>query len=107
MSLIATSKLSLAGTKPNFTAAAAGDLAKVGPTMFLVVKNGAGSDINVTIAQPGNQPSGAPNDAEVIPVVAGSEAWIPLETFFANPVDGYAHISYSSITTITRAVVRR
>lgn len=107
MSLIPTSHITVAGTKPAFNAAAAGDTATVGPTMTLIVKNGDASDHTVTIAVPGSGPNGVAIADTTVTVPHGDEVHLPLDDYYADPVDKKAHISYSATTSMTRAVTRR
>jgi len=106
MALIATQSITVAGTAPTFAAAAAGDTARVGEHMALVVKNGAGASITATITVPGNLPTGDAYPDKAYTVPAGGEQWIPLLDQYADPTTGQAAIAYSSTTTITRAVVK-
>lgn len=95
------------GGKPTFAAAAAGDTARCGPGYKLIVRNGAGSPITVTIAVPGTLVQDIANPDKTYTVAATTgEEWIPLYDFYADDTDGMAHISYSSTTTVTRAVVK-
>lgn len=107
MTQIATHQLDLTGAAPSYGAAASGDTAATGDGLALVVKNGSGSTITFTAAVPGKQIGGADNDDVTVSVVAGAEGWLPLESIFADPADGLAHITWSSTTTVTRAVIRR
>lgn len=109
MSQIPTQNVKIDGTAPTFAAAAAGDLAEcaTGDALKLIVRNAAGSSMTVTIAVPGVQAGGAANDAVVytVPATTG-EKWIPLYRYYADSTDTLAHITYSSTTSVTRAVVK-
>lgn len=107
MSLIASFHAGLVGGKPTFAAAAAGDTAEVGTGRALIVRNGAGTDITVTVAVPGNTINGiaAPDTTYTVLATTG-EQWIPMFDYYADPSDGLAHITYSSTTTVTRAAVK-
>jgi hypothetical protein len=106
MALIPTHSVTTTGTAPTFNAAAAGDTARVGAHMTLIVKNGAGAPITATITVPGNLPTGDAYPDRAYTVPAGGEQWIPLLDEYADPTTGQAAIAYSSTTTITRAVVK-
>jgi hypothetical protein len=107
MSQIATQSVKLDGTKPTFAAAAAGDTAECSATALkLIVKNGAASSITVTVAVPGSTINGLAAPDTVYTVPATDEKWIPLYSYYADPSDTLAHITYSSTTTVTRAVVK-
>lgn len=104
-------KVGLAGGKPTFAAAAAGDTARCGVGWKLIVKNAAVADITVTIAVPGTLEQGIanPDKTYIVPAAVSSvpgEQWIPLYDFYADDTDSLAHISYTSLTTITRALVK-
>lgn len=109
MALIPTQVLDVAtGAAPAFAAAAAGDTAEVDPTNTLIVKNGSGASVTVTIATPGNLITGDAYPDKAYAVAAGAERWIPLASVFADPaINGQAGVSYSATPSVTRAVVRR
>lgn len=109
MALIPTQVLNVAtGAAPAFAAAAAGDTAEVDPTNTLVVKNGSGAGITVTVATPGNLITGDAFPDKAYVIAAGAEAWIPLASVFADPaINGQAAVGYSATGSVTRAVVRR
>ena len=94
------------GVNLNLTAAAANDTAQCGK-YSLLVNNGSGAPITVTIAVPGNTTYGvaAPDKAFTIPA---AQLWeIPLLDVYRDPADRLAHITWSSTTTVTRVVVKR
>lgn len=107
MALIATQSIVIAGTAPTFAAAASGDTARVGRGLFLIVKNTAGSSMTVTIAYPGNLVTGVaiPDPVYTVGATTG-EQWIPLLEQYADPTTGQAAITYSTTTSVTRAVVQ-
>ena len=98
------------GTAPTFVAAAGG-----GDTVdsdgsgrsFLVVRNGDASAHTVTIVDPRTTEAGGAFPDPAYVVAAGGERWIPLEAFFRNPATGKVAITYSDVTSVTVAVVRR
>lgn len=106
MALIATHSVTVAGTPPTFATAAAGDTARVGNHLTLIVKNASGASITVTMVYPGNLPSGdaIPDKVYTVPATTG-EQWIPLLEQYADPTTGQASITYSATTSVTRAVV--
>lgn len=107
MAQIVTFNMSVTGTAPSLTAAASGDTAAVSDKHFLMVHNGGGSGITVTIDVPGNGPNGLALPDTVVTVANGADAQIPLDAYYANPADGLAHITWSATTSVTRAVVKR
>jgi hypothetical protein len=91
-------------------AAAAGGGDKVRPDAgdrtFLWVKNGGGSSITVTVAVPGSTYGQAnPDVAETVD--ASGEALIAIPHAVADPTTGLADITYSGVTSVTVAAVRR
>ena len=87
--------------------AAASDTAKVGPGYTLLVNNGSGAEVDVTITVPGNTAWNAAQPDKVIDVPAGQLWSIPLHDFYADPSDGLAHIAWESTTSVTRIVLKR
>jgi hypothetical protein len=105
MALIETFSPSIAGTAPDYDPAASGDTAEVGPGLWLIVKNG-GSSMTATLATPGNVVTGDAIPDKVYTVPGSGEAWIPLLEAYRDATDQYAHITWSTLTSVTRAVVR-
>ena len=76
-----------------------------------VVKNGSGSPVTVTFDAPGTCSFGlAANAAHdlAVSVAAGAEKWFgPFEVSQFKDSSGYVNVSYSAVTTVTVAAVRR
>lgn len=106
MALIPTSTVSVAGTGPTFAPAAAGDTAPIGDRLWLEVRNGAGASMTVTLAAHRQLEYGGALPDKVYTVPASGEVRVPLLAAYTDGTDGLAHITYSSTTTVTRAVVR-
>jgi hypothetical protein len=107
MAQIPTFTITNAGGAPTLGAAAAGDTAAVGPGIELEVRNGSGSSITVTITTVGLLDSGDTYPNKVYTVAAGGEARIPLlSPNYRNATDQLAHLTWSSTTTVTRAVTK-
>lgn len=73
---------------------------------FVVVANGAGAPINVTIQTPAVV-LGEPVAERVVSVTNGTTAWIgpfPPATF--NQTDGTVYVDFSDVGTITCAAIR-
>lgn len=105
MALLTTQQLNApTGIVPTFAAAAAGgDTADVsnGRT-FLVVKNGGGSAVTVTLVTPGTVGGFAIADP-TYSVANGGERWIgPLDPALFGTV---VSISYSAVTSVTVGAV--
>lgn len=107
MALIATQTLSVAGTAPTFAACAALDTCEIGDgvSRFLEVRNGDASSHTVTIATPATLATGDAYPDKVYTVPATGEVRIPLIKDYRDATDGYAHLTYSATTSMTRAVV--
>lgn len=88
-------------------ASGGGDTCATGAGVNLIVKNGAGSSMTVTLAYP------TPYDGDqtvtgrtfTVPATSG-EFVIPVRDVYRNSSTGVASISYSSATSVTVAVVR-
>lgn len=97
------------GAGPTFVAAAVGgDTVTPGSRTRLIVKNGSGASITVTIPQfPATLANGMANPALVVTVPAAGERWIgPLDpSSFANPATGLVAVAYSAVTSVTVGVV--
>jgi hypothetical protein len=108
MALLATQKAGPTGLVPNFVAAAGGgDTFVADGRTALIVKNGSGGSINVTItSKKRSSPGLAPADV-VVAVAAAAEKHILVgQSGFADPVSGAASVAYSSAVTVTVAAVR-
>jgi hypothetical protein len=90
-----------------FQAAAAGDTAQTGSGVFLVVKNGSGVSVTVTLAYPGKYDGDqtVSGRAHTVPATTG-EFLIPLRDVYKDPTAGVASITYSATTTVTVCVVQ-
>lgn len=104
MALIPQAQIVQGGLVSALQAAAVGDFVIPGQTSFLVVKNGSGAAVTVTVDSVAPCSYGFDHDLVVV-IAAGASADIgPLPTSrFGNPADGFAHISYSSVATVTVA----
>lgn len=111
MAILSVQSVGSGGSAITFSSAAAGDKFSNSGNERLVVKNGSGSPITVTIDSPGTCNFGlAANAAHdlVVTVAAGAESWLPVLTPVQyNDTSGFANIVYSSTTTVTVAVVKR
>ena len=81
-----------------------------GSGAFLLVENGSGGSINVTIVNPQTYNELDVAD-RVVAVAAGAIKAIPVPAFFKQDSDavegpGQALINYSAVASVTRAVVR-
>jgi hypothetical protein len=72
----------------------------------LLVKNGSGSPITVTLVTPGNVDGDLAIADRAVVVAAGVTTGIPVTDRYMDPVTGLASITYSAVTTVTVAVIR-
>lgn len=95
------------GTTLTMAAAAAGG-DKVAPNNdgFVLVTNGGGSSITVTVAVPGNAKYGGALPDVAVSVAAGASKLIgPFPFDLADPADGLVALTYSGVTTVTVAAI--
>lgn len=93
----------LAGTAPTFAAPSASDTAPVGST--LIVKNGSGASINVTLTTPSTLETGDAYPDKVYAVPAGQERWIPVLAVYMDPTTRVAAVAFSATTSVTVAAI--
>jgi len=107
----ATQRITLAGTNVALTAPSVdGDIIAPGQ-VFLRINNGGGAPITVTAQTPGTVSGLAIADAPITIPAGQQRDWGPFpSSLFAQPADagvgpGKVLVDYSSITSVTRAVV--
>jgi hypothetical protein len=94
------------GLVPSMGSAAADDKVRPGPTTFLMVSNGSGGSINVTIAVPGTTKYGQANPSIVIAVANGATKLIGPLTKLVQGTDKLVDVDYSATSSVTRAAIR-
>jgi len=94
----------LAGTAPVFAMPSASDTAAVGAV--LIVKNGSGASINVTLETPQPLPTGDAYPDKVYAVPAAGERWIPVLAVYRQAT-GVANVQFSATASVTAAVISR
>lgn len=102
VALLTTGHVSHSGVVQSLVAAAGGgDTLSAGERTFLVVNNGSGGSINVTVASPTTCSQGSTHPL-VVAVGAGAVKYIgPLpENRFGDPVS----VTYSAVTSVTVGV---
>lgn len=106
MTLLAAQTVKITGTTPTYSAVTSSDTVKYrGENQFLIVKNGSGGSVNVTVVVPGSK-YGQANPDVVVAVPASGERWIgPFHNDMAD-ADNIITINYSATTTITHALVQ-
>lgn len=112
MALLPLQSMTPAGLAPSMVAATGGgDTVQLASTSddrsFLQVTNGGGSPITVTLADPGTTLAGNPGTATAQSVAAGATKLFPLNPALVNTSTNLISISYSGVTTVTVAAIRR
>jgi hypothetical protein len=112
MALLTLQTITAAGLAPaTVSAAAGGDTVALASATdagsFLQVTNGGGSPITVTLADPGTTPAGNTTTAPAVSVAAGATKLFPLNPALVNSSTNLVSISYSAVTTVTVAAIRR
>lgn len=112
MALLTLQTMTAAGLVPTtVSAAGGGDTVALAATTdvgsFLQVTNGGGSPITVTLADPGATQAGNAGTATPQSVAAGATKFFPLLPALINPSTGLINITYSAVTTVTVAAIRR
>ncbi|MHB0976893.1 MAG: hypothetical protein ACYC1U_06835 [Candidatus Aquicultorales bacterium] len=108
MTDLALQQLALAGLNPTFAAAdVAGNTFTNTGGEFLVVKNGSGVSIDVTVDSIKPCDQGVDHNA-VVSVPAGQERWIGRfdPARFTNPATGKVSVTYSAVATVTVAAIK-
>jgi len=107
MATYTAQSLAHAGTAPTWVTPASGDLAPTGPANYLVVFNGAGSSITVTL--PITPTYDALSVTSRTVTVASSTASAPLPTIIPLPSNVYGAgtttVNYSTTTTVSVCVI--
>ncbi|WP_248582600.1 hypothetical protein [Nocardioides sp. InS609-2] len=99
----------IAGANPGFVAASAGgDKVVPNDRGALIVRNGSGASITVTVAVPGNGRFGLPEPDVAIAVPAGADRIIgPFPSVLGDSAtDNLVAITYSAVTTVTVAPIQ-
>lgn len=108
MASLQSQQISIAGTKPTYSAASGGGGDEFVPDLrtILHVKNGDGSSHSVTVVTPGTAFGEAIAD-DVVAIPAGEDRMIgPFDPSGFTGSDGLAAVTYSAVTGVTVAVIR-
>lgn len=107
MATLALAQATIAGTDPGLQAAAGGgDKIAPGDRTALLVVNGSGGSLTVTIAVPGNTRWGQAQPDVAVAVPAGETRIIgPLPSALAADSDGLVAITYSGVTSLEVAAI--
>lgn len=97
---------SATGTTYTTNAASAGGDKVTPGNCSILVTNGSGASITLTVDVPGNDQFGLARPDIAITIAAGtSKLCGPFPTSIANPADGYVNLSYSATTSVTVGVI--
>lgn len=108
MAALTPQQITYAGLTPSYAAVGgSGDTFPPGENMMIHVKNGGGGATSVTVAVPGNQEIGVPNDDVVVSVNAAGDKLIgPFPSrVFRDPSTGQVHVTCSPTTSVTIAAL--
>jgi len=108
MAILTPAQVQIGGTQVSKTAAdVAGDSFEPGDKLKLHVLNGSAGAITVTIVTPGVTRYGQADPDVTRSIPAGQEwAFGPFGSDLADPVTGRVSVTYSAVTTVTRALLR-
>ena len=107
MATIPTTVIDQAGTAINFVpASGGGDQCATGDDVKLLVKNGAGTSMTGTLVTPGTVDGDLAIADRIVTVAAGATAGVKVTDRYRDPATGLASITWSSVTTVTVAVIR-
>ncbi|OLT24417.1 hypothetical protein BJF79_13830 [Actinomadura sp. CNU-125] len=108
MATVAVAAITRDGTAvTTSTASSGGDKVRAADRTFLLVENGGGSSLTVTIGGVGTTSYGVDNPDKTVSVAAGATSAIPLLAVYGDPDDsGLASITWSATTSVTFAALR-
>lgn len=109
MATLVTQNISTAGIVPTYAAASGGGDAMVADaTSFLHVFNASGGSITVTLVTPATVDTTLAVGDRAVVVAAGTNQMISVPAeLYRDPTTGLASITYSGVTTLTVAAIRR
>jgi hypothetical protein len=106
MATVATESITTAGISPTMNAASGGG-DKVSPDTILLIRNGSGSAMTVTVTTPGTVDGLAIADRVSSSIAAGALHTMLLPSaLYRDPTDGLVSLAWSATTTITFASLR-
>lgn len=107
MALLTPTQAKITGTVATKAAADAAGETFLPGDHALVILNGSGSSITASVVVPGNTKYGQAQPDVAVTIAAGVETVIgPFPDDLADPADGLVHVTYSSVATVTRRLVR-
>lgn len=104
MALISRTGVVAAGTALTLVAVNSTDTVVADDSAVLIVANGGGSPITVTLSDGGSTPAGNPASTTARTVPAGATRLFPLNSRTNDPSTGVTTITYSSTSSVTAGV---
>lgn len=106
MALLAYQKSAAVGATITMAAAdVAGDTVAPRADGMVLVRNGSGAEITVTVVVPGTQYDKARPDITKAVAAGAYAAFGPFPNDLADPTDHLVDITYSAVTTVTVAAI--
>lgn len=107
MATLAIQPVASTGTALSFAAATSGgDKCHVGNDLYLIVKNGSGASVTVTLATTATNEGFAVADNAVAVAASAETAIGPLDPALYRGTDGLCAITYSASASVTVASVK-
>jgi hypothetical protein len=107
MATLPTQVIGQTGAEITFgNASVGGDACATGDGVKLLVKNGSGSSITVTLVTPGKVDGDLDIADRTFTVAAGEIGAIPMTDRYRDKATGLATVTYSSATSVEVAVIR-
>lgn len=106
MALAGVQQITNAGIAPAFATPLVSEVIVPNDDLFLYVKNASGGSINVTLTDPSTTTAGSASINPVIAVPATGERMIYLNPALMNPATGTIAVAFSSVTSVTAALLR-
>lgn len=109
MATLTTQNITTTGTVVSYAAATGGGDAMVADsTSFLHAKNGSGGPITVTLVTPATVDNTLAVGDRAVVIAAGTDQMIAVpDSLYRDPTTGLASITYSGVTSLTVAAIRR
>ena len=98
--------MTVAGTALTSRTAASGDKITPDDNLFLIITNGGGAPMTVTVTVVGNNSYGEANPDPVKTITNATTKAVKLLREWADPADGLIALTWSATTSVTYFVVR-
>ena len=107
MALLTPTTITTAGTTQTLAAVNSSDTVAADDSMWLVVTNGSGGAITVTISDSGLTPAGNAATTTAVSVANGATKLFPLTAKTNSASTGLTTIAYSATSCVTAGVFRK